>query len=64
ARAEYDRSYRTTSSYGYSSTTRYKSNSDWFTIFAPGEHIQLEATFQGLYMDVEFNGGLVSSSTN
>lgn len=65
ARAVYDRSYRTTSSYGYSSTTRYKSNSDWFTIFAPGEHIEVEATFQGLYMDVEFSGGLVSSaSTN
>lgn len=64
ARAVYDRSYRTTYSDGYSSTTRHKTNTDWFTIFGPGEPINVEATFHGLYMDVEFNNGLINANPN
>jgi len=44
---------------GTSSISRTRSNSSWFTIFKVGEPVSIEATCKGLYMDVEFENGIM-----
>lgn len=59
ARAIYNYSASTTYSDGTSYTSHSKSKSSWFTLFAVGDPIEVEAHCKGLYMDVEFDGGLI-----
>jgi len=59
------RSSRTTRwSDGTSTVSRSRSSSQWFTIFKIGEPVSLEATCKGLYMDVEFENGMVINNKN
>lgn len=59
ARAIYNSSASTTYSDGYTYTSHSKSKSSWFTIFSVGDPIAVDAHCKGLYMDVEFDGGLI-----
>lgn len=59
ARAIYNYSASTTYSDGYAYTSHSKSKSSWFTIFSVGDPIEVEGHCKGLYMDVEFDGGLI-----
>lgn len=46
---------------GTTSSSRTRSNSSWFTIFKVGEAVAIEATCKGLYMDVEFENGIMTN---
>jgi len=46
---------------GTSTVSRSRSSSQWFTIFKIGDPVSIEATCKGLYMDVEFENGMVLS---
>ncbi len=58
-RAVYRYSNTTRWSDGSSSISRSRSSSSWFTIFKVGEPVSIEATCKGLYMDVEFENGIM-----
>lgn len=59
ARAVYNSTYRSTTSEGNTYRSKSKSNSAWFKIFSPGARLQVEAVYEGIHVDVEFQSGLI-----